>query len=65
MLGTTITGYTVHSPTNDLGMISPTAALAAFPYTPVESMRFLRFLYEKKKVCWSELQDLMMLSPQI
>ena len=45
----TITGYTAHSPTNDLGVISPTAALAAFPYTPVESMRFLRFLYEKNK----------------
>ncbi|MBX2916162.1 MAG: Ig-like domain-containing protein [Cyclobacteriaceae bacterium] len=38
-------GYNAHSPTNDLGVISPTAALAAFPYTPDESMRALKFFY--------------------
>jgi hypothetical protein len=38
-------GYNAHSPTNDLGVISPTAALSSFPYTPVESMKALRFFY--------------------
>jgi hypothetical protein len=38
-------GYSAHSPTNDLGVISPTAALSAFPYTPELSMKALRFFY--------------------
>lgn len=38
-------GYSAHSPTNDLGVISPTAALSSFPYTPTESMRALKFFY--------------------
>ncbi len=39
-------GYAGHHPGNDdLGVISPTAALASFPYTPKESMQFLRYLY--------------------
>lgn len=38
-------GYNAHSPTNDLGVITPTAALSSFPYTPVESMEALRFFY--------------------
>lgn len=41
------TGYTDHKPENDRGIISPTAALSSFPYTPVESMKFLKYLYEK------------------
>ena len=41
------TGYSAHSPTNDLGVISPTAALSSFPYTPVESMNELKFLYNE------------------
>lgn len=41
-------GYTAHSPKNDHGVINPTAALSSFPYTPKESMKFLRFLYEEK-----------------
>ena len=40
-------GYSAHSPTNDLGVITPTAALSAFPYTPEESMRALRYFYEE------------------
>ncbi|MEQ8703807.1 MAG: glucoamylase family protein [Phaeodactylibacter sp.] len=40
-------GYTAHHPSNDLGVITPTAALSSFPYTPEESMAFLRYLYEK------------------
>jgi hypothetical protein len=35
-------GYSAHAPDNDNGTISPTAALASFPYTPEESMRALR-----------------------
>jgi len=38
-------GYSAHSPTNDLGVIAPTAALSSFPYTPVESMKALKFFY--------------------
>jgi hypothetical protein len=37
--------YTASSPTNDVGVIAPTAALSSFPYTPVESMRALHFFY--------------------
>lgn len=40
--------YRAHSPTNDYGVISPTAALSSFPYTPVESMRALRHFYEDR-----------------
>lgn len=43
----TNTGYAAHSPTEDLGVISPTAAISAMPYTPQESMRALRFFYYK------------------
>jgi len=39
------TGYTASSPSNDVGVIAPTAALSSFPYTPVESMRALHFFY--------------------
>ncbi len=38
-------GYTASSPTNDVGVIAPTAALSSFPYTPVESMQALKFYY--------------------
>lgn len=37
--------YTASSPTNDAGVIAPTAAMASFPYTPVESMQALHFFY--------------------
>ena len=42
-----ISGYSAHSPTNDLGVISPTAAISSLPYTPTESMNALRFFYYK------------------
>jgi hypothetical protein len=42
-----ISGYSAHSPTNDLGVISPTAAISSLPYTPVQSMNALRFFYYK------------------
>lgn len=38
-------GYSAHSPTNDLGVITPTAAISSLPYTPEESMQALRFFY--------------------
>ncbi|GCC50031.1 hypothetical protein SanaruYs_02460 [Chryseotalea sanaruensis] len=38
-------GYNAHSPGNDLGVITPTAALSSFPYTPTESMKALKFFY--------------------
>lgn len=40
-------GYTASSPTNDKGVIAPTAALSSFPYTPTESMQALKFFYYK------------------
>ncbi|HEU5290680.1 MAG TPA: glucoamylase family protein [Cyclobacteriaceae bacterium] len=40
-----IKGYAGHNPSEDLGVISPTAALSSFPYTPKESMQMLKFLY--------------------
>jgi hypothetical protein len=38
-------GYSACSPTNDQGVIAPTAALSSFPYTPNESMAALQFYY--------------------
>jgi len=43
------TGYAAHQPNSDRGVISPTAALSNYPYTPVESLKFLRYLYEEHK----------------
>jgi hypothetical protein len=40
-------GYEAHSPTNDLGVISPTAALACLPFTPEPSLRALRHFYHR------------------
>lgn len=41
-------GYTAHSPSHDNGVITPTAALSNFPYTPKESMQFLKFIYTQR-----------------
>jgi hypothetical protein len=38
-------GYNANEPNNDPGVISPTAALSSFPYTPAESMGALKFFY--------------------
>ena len=40
-------GYAGHKPESDLGVISPTAALASFPYSPKESAAAMRHFYEK------------------
>ena len=42
-----ISGYAAHSPTTDLGVISPTAAISSLPYAPTQSMNALRFFYYK------------------
>ena len=42
---TNYNGYSAHSPNNDLGVISPTAALSSFPYTPLESKKALENFY--------------------
>ena len=39
-------GYSAHAPgKEDLGVISPTAALSSFPYSPKESMAALKYFY--------------------
>ncbi len=40
-------GYSAHSPTNDQGVITPSASISSMPYTPFESMNALRFFYYK------------------
>jgi hypothetical protein len=39
-------GYRAHAPDNDNGIITPTAALASFPYAPELATRALRHFYE-------------------
>ena len=41
-----INGYDAHRPGNDTGVISPTAAVSSIVYTPEESMKVIRNLYE-------------------
>lgn len=40
-------GYAANAPGNDIGVISPTAAISSLPFTPDESMAALRFFYYK------------------
>ena len=48
-------GYSAHEPRNDLGVITPTAAISAFPYTPEFSMKALRhFYYDMGDKIWGE-----------
>ena len=44
-----IRGYAAHAPgeENDLGVISPTAALSSMPYTPEYSMQAMKYWYEQ------------------
>jgi hypothetical protein len=46
-----VNGYAAHAPSlaNDLGVISPTAALSSFPYTPRESMAAMKHWYGTMK----------------
>lgn len=48
-------GYSAHSPTNDLGVITPTAAISSMPFTPDESMTAMRaFYYQLGDRLWGE-----------
>jgi hypothetical protein len=38
-------GYSAHSPDNDRGVVTPTAAISSIPYAPEESMDAIRFFY--------------------
>jgi hypothetical protein len=40
-------GYRGHAPDNDSGVITPSAALSSFPYTPEHSMRALRHFHHR------------------
>lgn len=40
-------GYSAHAPNNDLGVITPTAALSSFPYTPEQSLAAAKNFYNK------------------
>jgi len=49
-------GYDAFSPDNDRGFIAPTAAIAAMPYAPEESMQALRhFLLTRGEQLWTPL----------
>jgi len=51
----TYDGYNAHSPTNDFGTITPSAALSSFPYTPEKSMKALKhFYYDLGDKIWGE-----------
>jgi len=41
-----VDGYAGHRPEEDLGVISPTAAISSYPYTPDYSMMVIRHLYD-------------------
>lgn len=41
-----VKGYAAHNPQEDFGVISPTAAISSLPYTPKESLRYIRHAYE-------------------
>ena len=41
-------GYAAHKPGNDLGIISPTAAISSIPYTPEASLKALHYFYRNK-----------------
>ncbi|MEO6347334.1 MAG: glucoamylase family protein, partial [Aquaticitalea sp.] len=43
-------GYSAHSPTNDVGVISPTAAISSIVYSPQKSLAAMRFFYSKKDI---------------
>lgn len=39
--------YSAHSPSNDLGVITPTAAISSMPYTPEYSQQAMRYFFYK------------------
>lgn len=42
-------GYSAHSPSNDQGVVSPTAAVSSIPYTPDESLKVMHYMYQHKE----------------
>ena len=53
--GYSVNGYAAHAPNNDLGVITPTAALSSFPYAPKQAMAAARYWYEKQKnLLWGD-----------
>lgn len=49
-----VDGYSAHAPNNDLGVITPTAALSSFSYTPEQSMNALKYFYAKGAWIWGK-----------
>ena len=52
-----VIGYAAHAPDkkNDLGVISPTAAISSLPYTPKQSMAAIRHWFEEmQKELWGK-----------
>ncbi|NLJ44414.1 MAG: beta-glucosidase [Bacteroidales bacterium] len=52
-----VNGYSAHAPgnTNDLGVISPTAAISSIVYTPEQSMNAIRWFYDRyRDKIWGE-----------
>jgi hypothetical protein len=50
-------GYSAHAPgeVNDLGVISPSAALSSFPYAPEQSMKAMKhFYFDLGNLIWGE-----------
>jgi len=43
-------GYLAHEPSNDIGVISPTAAISSIPYTPEKSLAAMHYFYSKNEV---------------
>ncbi|TRZ43661.1 glucoamylase family protein [Robertkochia solimangrovi] len=41
-------GYSAHSPANDTGVISPTAAISSIPYTPEHSLAAMHYFYKNR-----------------
>lgn len=47
-------GYSAHCPGNDIGVITPTAALSSFPYTPEQSMAALKGFWNQGEWIWGK-----------
>lgn len=47
-------GYSAHSPTNDNGTITPTAALSSMPYTPYYAIQAMQYFYRKQPKLWGK-----------
>jgi hypothetical protein len=59
-------GYAAHAPDNDNGTISPTAALASFPYAPEEAMQVMRHLLrEHGEKVWGKYGFVDALNPSL